>query len=99
MDQTIYKVWMVKYTDAWYKLSPEAQKKHLAMIEESLKNVGAELIMMRVSVWSSERWLSWGVEKYPNLQAVQQHAMTLYAMNHFQYVESESHLGVEMPPM
>jgi len=37
MKQPIYKVWLMKYTDAWYKLSPEEQKKHMAMIEESLK--------------------------------------------------------------
>jgi hypothetical protein len=99
MEQPIYKLWMMRYTDAWYKLSPEEQQKHLAKIEESLKKVGGELLMMRVSVWASEEWLGWGVEKYPNLEALQQHAMTLYAMNHFHYVEGVSHLGVEMPPM
>ncbi len=99
MDQPIYKVWMMKYTEAWYKLSPEEQKAQLAKVEESLKNVGGELLMMRVSVWASEEWLGWGVEKFPNLQAVQQHAMTLFQINHFRYVESESHLGMEMPAM
>ena len=99
MEQPIYKVWLMKYKDAWYKLSPEEQKNHLAKIEESLKKVGAELLMMRVSVWASEEWLAWGVEKYPNLEAVQQHSLTLYAMNHFQYIESTSYLGVEMPLM
>ncbi len=99
MEQPIYKVWMMKYTDAWYKLSPDEQKTRLAKVEESLKSVGAELLMMRVSVWASEEWLAWGVEKYPNLQAVQQHAMNLFTMGHFQYVESKSHLGMEMPPM
>jgi len=55
--------------------------------------------MMRVSVWASEEWLAWGVEKYPNLEAVQQHTLRLYGMNHFQYIESTSYLGVEMPQM
>ncbi len=99
MDQSIYKVWMMKYTDAWYKLTPEEQKTHLAKVEESLKSVGAELVMMRVSVWASEEWLAWGVEKYSNLQAVQQHGMNLYAMGHYHYFEGKSHLGIEMPSM
>ena len=99
MDQPIYKVWTMKYKDAWYQLTPEQQKDRLAKVEESLKSVGAELVMMRVSVWASEECLAWGVEKYPNLQAVQQHAMNLFAMNHFYYVEGSSHLGVEMPVM
>jgi len=99
MEQPIYKLWMMKYTDAWYKLSPEEQKKRLAMVEESLKKVGGEMLMMRVCVWASEEWLAWGVEKFPNLEAVQQHALTLYTNNHFLYIESTSYLGVEMPPM
>jgi hypothetical protein len=53
--------------------------------------------MTRMSVWSSEDWLAWGVEKYPDIEAVQKHAMSLFGMNWFQYVDSKTYLGVEMP--
>ena len=99
MEQPIYKLWMMKYTDAWYKLSPEEQKKRLAMVEESLKKVGGEMLMMRVSVWASDEWLGWGVEKFPNMEAVQAYAMALFNMNHYQYIQGVSYLGVEMPQM
>jgi len=99
MEQPIYKLWLMKYKDAWYRLSPEEQHALEVKVEEALKNVGGERLLMRVSVWASEEWMAWGVEKFPNIQAVQAHAMALFAINHYQYVESVSYLGVEMPQM
>ena len=97
MAQPVYKVWMMKYTESWYKLSKEEQEKHDVKIAEALKSVGGESVMMQVCLWCSENWLLWGVEKFPSIEAVQQHAMLLYDLNHFQYVESTSYLGSEMP--
>ena len=99
MDQPVYKLWLMNYKDAWYRLSPEEQQARSAKVEEALKNVGGEQLMVRVSGWASEEWMAWGVEKFPNMQAVQAHTMALFAINHFQYIESVSYLGVEMPPM
>ena len=97
MAQPIYKVWMGKYTESWYKLSKEEQEKHDAKIAEALKTVGGEMVMMRVSLWCSENWLFWGVEKFPSIEAVQQHSLLLFNLNHFHYIESTSYLGIEMP--
>jgi hypothetical protein len=97
MAQPIYKVWFAKYKEPWYKLTTEEQNKLAAQDAESLKQVGGELIMMRMSVWSSEEWLAWGVEKYPDIEAVQKHAMNLFALNWFQYVDGKTYLGTEMP--
>jgi len=99
MAQPVYKVWMMKYTESWYKLSKEEQEKHDAKIAEALKSVGGEMVLMRVSLWCSENWLFWGVEKFPSIEAVQQHSELLFNLNHFQYVESTSYLGSEMPGM
>ncbi len=98
MAQPIYKVWFMKYKEPWYKLTKEEQKELVAKDTESLKQVGCELIMMRFSAWSSEEWLGWGVEKYPDIEAVQKHAMNLDEMNWFEYIESKTYLGVEAPP-
>ncbi len=74
MAQPIYKVFMMKYTESWYKLSKEEQDKLMAKAAEALKQVGGESLMMQVCFWCSENWLAWGVEKFPSLEAVQQHA-------------------------
>ena len=96
MSQPIYKVWFVKYKDAFYKLSTEERDKIEAQIAASLKEVGAEHIISCTPVWASEEWLIWGVEKYPDIEAVQKHAMNLFKMNWFQYIESKTYLGTEM---
>ena len=99
MAQPIYKVWFMKYKEPWYKLTTEEQNKLVAKNAESLKQLGAEVVMMRVCLWSSEEWIAWGVEKYPDIEAVQKHAMSLFSLKWFQYVESKTYLGVEMPQM
>lgn len=97
MAQTIYKVWFLKYKEPWYKLTTEEQNKLNEQNQESLKQVGCESIMMCMSVWASEEWLGWGVEKYPNIEAVQKHTENLFDMKWFEYIESKTYLGSEMP--
>ena len=97
MAQPIHKVWFMKYKESWYKLTTEEQNKLLAQNAESLKQVGGEVIMVRVSAWSSEEWLAWGIEKFPNIEAVQNHAMNLFNLKWFEYIESKTYLGSEMP--
>jgi len=95
MAQPIYKVWMMNYTDAWYKLSPEEQNKAMAKIEQALKEVGGERVITCASVWSSENYLAWGVEKFPDIEAVQKFAQMLFAFGHYQYIQTTSYLGTE----
>ena len=97
MAQPIYKVFFMKYKESWYKLTTEEQNKLMAQNVESLKQVGGEVVMVCQSVWSSEEWLAWGVEKYPNIEAVQKHSENIYNMNWFEYAESKTYLGTEMP--
>lgn len=97
MAQPIYKVWFMKYKEPWYKLTKEEQYKLMQQNQESMKQAGCELIMVCGSVWSSEEWLAWGVEKYTDVEAVQKRAEDLYNMNWFEYVESNTCLGTEMP--
>jgi hypothetical protein len=97
MAQPVYKLWFMRYKEAWYKATPEERNKLEAQIAESLKQVGAEKVITCTPTWSTEEWLAWGVEKYPDLEAVQKHAMTLFNMDWFQYIESKTVLGTELP--
>jgi hypothetical protein len=96
MAQAIYKNWFARFTDAWYKLSPAEQNALMAQNDASMKKVGGESIIFCSSL-SSEEWSGWGVEKYPNIEAVQQHLQDLNGMNWFRYLESQTVLGLEMP--
>jgi hypothetical protein len=95
MAQPIYKVWFAKYKEPWYKLTTEEKNKLMKQNEESEKGVGGEYIIMCMS--ASEEWMGWGVVKYPDFEAAQKHAMNLVNMKWFEYVESKSYLGTELP--
>jgi hypothetical protein len=97
MAQPIYKVYFMKYKGAWYKLTPEEQNKLMAQNLESLKQVGAEMLIFCASVWASEEWLGWGVEKYPDIEALQKHANNQFGLNWFEYIDSKTTLGTEFP--
>jgi hypothetical protein len=97
MAQPIYKVWMFKPKDAWYKLSPEEQQKLLAKSEEALKKVGGERMIVCYSSWCSEAWVAWGVEKFPDIEAAMAHGQLLLEANQYQYIDGLSYLGTEVP--
>lgn len=97
MAQSIYKFFTFKPTEAWYQLSEDAKKKHKTELEEVLKKVGGKEIILCFSGWNSEQILGWGVEQFPNIDAVQKHHALLVGVNWFRYFDSNSYLGTEMP--
>jgi hypothetical protein len=97
MAQPIYKVWFMKYKEPWYKLTPDEQNALMAKNMESQRQLGVELVTMQVCLWASEEWVGWGVEKYPDMEALQQHVNNLFNMNWFVYIESKTYLGTQMP--
>ena len=95
MSKPIYKVWLVKMKGASYEMTPEEVSQHLDKIDEALEKVGGERVITCNSVWCSENYEYWGVEKFPDIEAVQKHAELLLELNHYKYTESTSYLGTE----
>ena len=98
MAEPIYKLFMMKPTEAWYQLSEEEQNSLIARVDESREQVGGKSIVMCTSRWCTEQWMFFGVEEFPNVEAAQQHAAQLVAMQQPRYVESVSMLGTQWPP-
>jgi hypothetical protein len=48
------------------------------------------------TAWSNERYEYFGVEFYPNLNAVQEYTRRLTELNFYQYFDTESYLGIPM---
>ncbi len=96
MAQPIYHLWLMKPTEAWYQLSKEEQEGLLAKAGEALVKVGGKEIVSCGSRWASEQWAYWGVEQYPDLEAVQKHDELLNEFNWFRYGESMTVLGTAM---
>jgi hypothetical protein len=96
MAKPIYKVFLVRFTEAWYQLSAEEQASLLQKVGATLDQVGGKSVALCDSSWSSEQWLGFGVEVYPDIEAVQQHSQLLNQLNWFRYIESTTALGTEM---
>ena len=96
MSTQIYKLFMIKPTEAWYQLSDKQKAEHKTQLNDALKKVGGKEIIMCFSGWNSEQYLVWGVEQFPNIEAVQKHHKLLVDLNWFRYAESNSYLGTTM---
>jgi hypothetical protein len=98
MAQAIYHLYQARPTEAWHQLSREEQDQLFAKAGEALAQVGGKVIVLCNSRWASEQWPFWGVEQYPNIEAVQKHTELLNAFNWFRYMESMTVLGTELQP-
>jgi len=93
MEQPIYKVFLVKPTESFYALSPEDRNKLTAFNAEAHEKVGAKVTIACDSSWCSEEWPFWGVEEFPDLEAVKKFTNLLNEQNWYQYFNSISVLG------
>ena len=91
----IYKSFRGKLTEAWHQLSQEEQESLLAKVSEAIEKVGGKSLVVCDSRWASEEWQFFGVEEFPDIEAVQKHTELLNELNWLRYVESSSVLGAE----
>lgn len=99
MAKPIYKMFTGRFTEAWHQLSNEEQSSLLGKVVEALEQVGGKSVVICDASWASEEWPVFGVEEYPDLDAVQYHARLLSELGWYRYIESTSTLGTafEMP--
>jgi hypothetical protein len=93
MAGPIYKLYMGKPTEAWYQLSEEEKADFLA--KTGPEKVGGKTLIYCNPVWASEEWMYFGVEEYPDIEAVQRHAQELTEMDWYRYIDSMSVLGTK----
>ena len=67
----------------------------MAKLIEAREKVGGESVVSCDTRWSSERWYECGVEKFPNIEAVQKLAELHKELNWYRYIDSVSVLGTE----
>ncbi|GAI48969.1 unnamed protein product [marine sediment metagenome] len=98
MAQPVYKLFVGKPTEAWYQLSREERDSVTAKMMESLEKIGVKNVVFCDSSWSSEQWAFFGVEEYPDIEAVQKHAEDLTELNWLRYMKTMSVLGTKWEP-
>ena len=95
MAQKVYKVFLAKMSEAWHQLSQEEQEDLMAKVLEAREKAGGKGMLLCNSAWSSEQWPFFGVEEFPDVEAVQRHTELLEAFNWSRYVDSMTVLGTE----
>jgi hypothetical protein len=98
MSKPIYKLWIIKNTPELMSLiakDPEAVARAQASSAQSLKEVGGKLLVYCESLWSSEEYAVFGVEEFPDLEAVQKHTANMMQGGWFQFSTSFSLLGTK----
>ena len=98
MAQPIYKLFQFRNTEAYYELSQDERNELLGKLDAALQKVGGKRIVICNCSWSSEEWPVFGVEQFPDIEAVQQYAQALAELNLPRYVVSTSILGTELQP-
>jgi hypothetical protein len=93
MDGTVYKLWMVRPREAFYQLSPAERAAVGERARVALRQVGGSYVVTCNSSWCSEAWTAWGVERFPSIQAIQEHARLLEGMDALRYYDVVTLLG------
>ncbi len=93
MATEVYKHFFAKWTEAWYELTPEEQRVLLDKVNAARAKFDGQVIVFCQSAWCSEEWLVWGVEKFPNIEALQGYAEALNEFDWLRYVDSKTILG------
>lgn len=96
MAQPIYKLWHGRFTEAWHRLSEQEQQQLLGQVQEALRTAGGKAVVICSAAWSNERWPYFGVEEFPDVDAVQRHEELLDGLSWARYIESWSTLGTEL---
>jgi hypothetical protein len=97
MAQPIYKLFMFRNTEAYFQASEAERNEVLGKLEAAFKKVGGKRLVACDSSWSSEEWPVFGVEVFPDIEAVQEYAKIINELNLLRYLESRTLLGTEFP--
>ena len=92
----IYKFWQATFNEAWYQLSAEEQGQQLGKVQAALEEVGGKPLVICESEWSNEQWQVFGVEEFPDIDAVIRHTKLLNELSWGRYLTSVSTLGTKL---
>lgn len=101
-SKPIYKLYLMKPKEAWFALTKDEQraliKSDSELSQKMMRQFGGRAVLSCDCFWSTEDWLLFGVEEYPDIEAVQESTRAFREMGWFKYFESRILLGTpEMP--
>jgi len=67
----IIRVFFARLKEAWFEYSEEEKQEYMGKDRENIKELGGRLMAMCDCRWSNDEWQFFGVEEWPNMEAVQ----------------------------
>src|SRR5262249_56518148 len=98
MAGPIYRLFLGKPTEAWYQLSEDERRSLFGKLTAALAEVGGKEVITCTSSWSTEQWPFFGIEEFPDVEALQKLAARHEEINWYRYVESMTVVGTKMTP-
>ena len=68
----------------------------MAQVQGTLDQVGGKMVVICNSDWSNEQWRVFGVEEFPDIEAVHKHTKLLNELEWYRYLDSVSTLGTKL---
>jgi hypothetical protein len=96
MEQQVYKLWQGRWTEAWHALAAEEQRRLLGQAQKALDTAGGKQLVLCSAAWSNEQWPFFGLEEFPDIDAVHRHAQLLLDLNWGRYIESRTTVGTQL---
>jgi hypothetical protein len=91
----VYKLWQGRFTEAWHQLPQGEQQRMLGLVQRALDTAGGKELVLCSAAWSNERWPFFGVEEFPDMDAVHQHTRLLTELTWGRYMDSRTTLGTQ----
>jgi hypothetical protein len=94
MSKPIYNLFLVRRaTERFLRLARAKQDALLGQVQASLAAAGGRSIITCDASWCNEGYRAWGVEEFPDLAAMRQHAAEREKLEWYSYLEGWSILG------
>jgi hypothetical protein len=96
MDYPVYKLFFFKRGAKALSMSEEDYQAVLAETREPARRFGVRQMLVANTRWSNEKSENFGIELFPSLEIEQEYVQSLEALGWYNYVDSESFLGIPM---
>jgi hypothetical protein len=96
METQVYKIYLAKMTMDAVQLPSERRQEIREKAITVLKDAGGRSLIQG-TVFSTELFRNFGVEWYPNWKALSEHERCLDELALFQFIQSQTFIGVEHP--
>ncbi|HEY3312951.1 MAG TPA: hypothetical protein VGK00_15025 [Anaerolineales bacterium] len=95
MSKPIFKLFMFRNIEAFYQATEAERNEVLGKLNAAFEQVGGKRLLWCDSSWSNEAWPVFGVEEFPDIEAVQKYSRVIGELNLARYLESWSILGTK----